>query len=366
MILFRLFLLACLLVIAGYTSVTIAQHGWNLLPVFFGDMAAMTWPGQFNLDFFCFLLLSGLWTAWRGGFKPAALALGVLAVFGGMLFLSAYLLILLTASPAPLQGPGGDGQPQEAQERMAALPVADVMAGAHVPDPREQGEDQQKPQEPAQREVRQSPVARLAPKGPGGEKRRELDGQAHAAGAVHGVRPVEYPGEDGAQPGQGHEQPCEGRDPPTAAGVLQRVGEAGPGEQAGDPGDDHAVVEDLGHRRLGAAQLADELGAGVEAGEQPLGQPHVGHHDGRGDDPDLQVGAGADGHALGIQDHEEERAAESLPPPSGSMVLILISRQGRVLRNQPYSRHPGRTPAKAGGEGRDPGQPQWAWPLGPG
>ncbi|PIB90906.1 hypothetical protein [Caulobacter sp. FWC2] len=98
MTLFRLFLLACLLVIAGYTSVTIAHHGWNLLPVFFGDMAAMSWPGQFNLDFFCFLLLSGLWTAWRGGFRPAAIGLGVVAVFGGMLFLSAYLLILLAAT----------------------------------------------------------------------------------------------------------------------------------------------------------------------------------------------------------------------------------------------------------------------------
>lgn len=95
MLAFRLFLLACLVVIVGYTGVTIAGHGWNLLPVFFGDMAAMGWPGQFNLDFFCFLLLSGLWVAWRGGFRPAALALGLLAVFGGMLFLSLYLLILL-------------------------------------------------------------------------------------------------------------------------------------------------------------------------------------------------------------------------------------------------------------------------------
>lgn len=95
---FRLFLLACLVAIVGYTSVTIANHGWNLLPIFFGDMAAMGWPGQFNLDFFCFLLLSGLWVAWRGGFKPPALALGVVAVFGGMLFLSIYLLVLLSRS----------------------------------------------------------------------------------------------------------------------------------------------------------------------------------------------------------------------------------------------------------------------------
>lgn len=91
---FRGFLLLCFLAIIGYTSVTISRHGWDLLPIFFGDMAAMTWPGQFNFDFFAFLLLSGLWTAWRNHFRPAGLGLAIMAVFGGMLFLSAYLLIL--------------------------------------------------------------------------------------------------------------------------------------------------------------------------------------------------------------------------------------------------------------------------------
>lgn len=93
MFLFRLFLLACLFGIAGYTAITVSYYGFDLLPVFFGDMARMTWPGQFNFDFLCFLLLSGLWVAWRHGFRPAGLALGLMAVFGGMLFLSAYLLV---------------------------------------------------------------------------------------------------------------------------------------------------------------------------------------------------------------------------------------------------------------------------------
>ena len=93
MTLFRLFLLACLLVIAGYTGLVIAQHGANLLPVFFGDIAALAWPGQFNVDFTCFLALSAIWVAWRHRFSAAGLALGVAAFFGGMLFLSIYLLI---------------------------------------------------------------------------------------------------------------------------------------------------------------------------------------------------------------------------------------------------------------------------------
>ena len=93
MTLFRLFLLTCLIAIAAYTSVTISNHGINLLPVFFGDMAEMAWPGQFNLDFMGFLALSAIWTAWRHQFSAAGLGLGVLAFFGGMLFLSIYLLI---------------------------------------------------------------------------------------------------------------------------------------------------------------------------------------------------------------------------------------------------------------------------------
>ena len=93
MIAFRSFLVAVFLIIAGYTLVVIANHGLNLLPVFFGDMAKMQWPGQFNLDFMCMLLLAGLWVSWRHQFSVAGVVLGLVAVFGGALFLSAYLLI---------------------------------------------------------------------------------------------------------------------------------------------------------------------------------------------------------------------------------------------------------------------------------
>jgi hypothetical protein len=93
MALFRLFLVTCLVAIAAYTSVTVANHGFDLLPVFFGDMAEMGWPGQFNLDFMGFLALSAIWVAWRHQFSAAGLGLAVLAFFGGMLFLSIYLLV---------------------------------------------------------------------------------------------------------------------------------------------------------------------------------------------------------------------------------------------------------------------------------
>ena len=90
---FRILLAIFILGIIGYTGIVIYNHGWNLLPIFFGDMAAMTWPGQFNFDFTCFLMLSGLWLAWRHHFSAGGLVLGVLGFFGGMMFLAPYLLI---------------------------------------------------------------------------------------------------------------------------------------------------------------------------------------------------------------------------------------------------------------------------------
>jgi len=91
---FRGFLLIVFVSILIYTAVTISGHGLNLLPVFFGDMKAMAWPGQFNFDFMMFLALSALWTAWRNNYSTKGLCLAVAAFFGGMLFLSAYLLFL--------------------------------------------------------------------------------------------------------------------------------------------------------------------------------------------------------------------------------------------------------------------------------
>ena len=94
MIPFRAFLVTVTLAILGYTAVVGVNHGWNLVPIFIGEIVAMTWLGQFNLDFMCFLLLSGVWTAWRNNFTPKGLALGAVAVFFGIMFLAPYLLLL--------------------------------------------------------------------------------------------------------------------------------------------------------------------------------------------------------------------------------------------------------------------------------
>lgn len=91
---FRALLIVLWAIIVGYTASVIATHGMGLLTVFFGDLGAMGWPGQFNLDFMSLLTLSALWVAWRHQFSSAGLALAVLAFFGGGLFLTTYLFIV--------------------------------------------------------------------------------------------------------------------------------------------------------------------------------------------------------------------------------------------------------------------------------
>lgn len=91
---FRIFLITFLIVLLVYTVIVAANHGTDLFSVFFGDMLAINWPGQFNLDFMGFLMLSALWVVWRNDFTPMSFVLGFFAFLGGMTFLPVYLLFL--------------------------------------------------------------------------------------------------------------------------------------------------------------------------------------------------------------------------------------------------------------------------------
>lgn len=94
MSLFRTLLGLFLVILVAYTTAVILEYGVNLFPYFFGDMVEMTWAGQFNLDFIGFLFLSATWTAWRNEFSTQGLMLAAVAFFGGMVFLTIYLLYL--------------------------------------------------------------------------------------------------------------------------------------------------------------------------------------------------------------------------------------------------------------------------------
>lgn len=77
-----------------YTVVAGLNHGWDLVSVFFGELSAFSWSGQFNFDFLCYLSLSAIWTAWREKFSGRAIFLAVIALVFGILFFAPYLLYL--------------------------------------------------------------------------------------------------------------------------------------------------------------------------------------------------------------------------------------------------------------------------------
>ena len=90
---FRLMLAGMLLVLAVYAGAVTYQYGPDFLPVFFQDIASLTWRGQFNLDFMFMLAFSAIWVAWRHRLTAAGLVLGVMAFLGGAPFLCVYLLV---------------------------------------------------------------------------------------------------------------------------------------------------------------------------------------------------------------------------------------------------------------------------------
>lgn len=89
---FRIYLLLLIAGLGSYTLNVGLNHGWNLIPIFFGNIIAADWQGQFNLDFMTFLSLSALWVMWRHRFSAAGYMLGTVAFFGGMMFLAPYLI----------------------------------------------------------------------------------------------------------------------------------------------------------------------------------------------------------------------------------------------------------------------------------
>ena len=95
MTLFRLLLIAIIVTVVVYTIPVVYSEGLlTLLPSFFGEMMRLNWQGQFNLDFFTFLILSGTWVAWRNQFSVRGNLLGIGAVFLGAPYLSIYLIYL--------------------------------------------------------------------------------------------------------------------------------------------------------------------------------------------------------------------------------------------------------------------------------
>ncbi|WP_298970196.1 hypothetical protein [uncultured Roseobacter sp.] len=95
---FRHALIAMTVLIVTFTVAAIANGGINLITPFLTPILSLSWQGQFNIDFACYLILSGIWMAWRGGFSSRSIALGVFAPPLGILFFAPYLIYLVGKS----------------------------------------------------------------------------------------------------------------------------------------------------------------------------------------------------------------------------------------------------------------------------
>lgn len=95
---FRYVLIAMTVLILVFTMAAVANSGINLFTPFLTPILALSWQGQFNFDFTCYLVLSGIWMAWRGGFTNGSIGLGILAPPFGILFFAPYLLYLVGKS----------------------------------------------------------------------------------------------------------------------------------------------------------------------------------------------------------------------------------------------------------------------------
>ena len=101
---FRIFLLAIIFVVGAYTFPVVMDYGLlSLFPNFFEEIGQLNWQGQFNLDFFTFLLLSGFWLVWRNQFSPLGFVLGLGGVLLGAPYLALYFTLLWLARLAGLE-----------------------------------------------------------------------------------------------------------------------------------------------------------------------------------------------------------------------------------------------------------------------
>ena len=88
-------LLTQTLALLAYTYFAFQNEGANLLQIFLQNIKSLNWNGQFNLDFLCYLILSGLWIMWRNKFSVKSIVLGSLAMILGTVVFAPYLLLLL-------------------------------------------------------------------------------------------------------------------------------------------------------------------------------------------------------------------------------------------------------------------------------
>lgn len=101
---FKFLLVGMTLLLLVYTGLAMQREGTDLFSVFIANIRGLGWNGQFNLDFSCYLWLSGLWIMWRNRFTGISILIGLAAAILGIIFFAPYLLWCLYESKGDLKG----------------------------------------------------------------------------------------------------------------------------------------------------------------------------------------------------------------------------------------------------------------------
>ncbi|SIQ19649.1 hypothetical protein [Chryseobacterium sp. RU33C] len=89
--------------VSVYTIFAFQQEGASLFQIFLTNITSFNWNGQFNLDFSCYLLLSGLWIMWRNEFSTKSIIFGIIASIIGIIVFAPYILYLLQKEKGNIQ-----------------------------------------------------------------------------------------------------------------------------------------------------------------------------------------------------------------------------------------------------------------------
>jgi|688.fasta_scaffold1852417_1 hypothetical protein len=92
--LFKTLLIVQTIGLLTYTFLVFQKEGADLFSVFTNNLLSLNWSGQFNLDFMCYLILSGFWIIWRNKYSSKSIPLGLAAMVLGIVLFAPYILWL--------------------------------------------------------------------------------------------------------------------------------------------------------------------------------------------------------------------------------------------------------------------------------
>jgi hypothetical protein len=101
--LLKTLLVAQTIALLVYTFLAFHSEGAMLFQIFTTNITALNWNGQFNLDFSCYLTLSGLWIMWRDKFNVNSILIAIVAMILGIIVFAPYVFYVLTKEKGDLK-----------------------------------------------------------------------------------------------------------------------------------------------------------------------------------------------------------------------------------------------------------------------